>query len=187
MLVCMVRHGQTDWNKAGLIQGGTDNPLNETGIIQAERAAGYLREHDPNWDIIVSSPLSRAYETALIIAKSLNCKCPILKDSDFKERFFGPLEGKILDAAAYAEIFKENSPGIESLQMLQSRLIRGLTALEQEFFGKKVLISSHAQSIKSVILYAKPDFDFRLPLKNSSLNYFNIEKGNIELIRFNVI
>jgi broad specificity phosphatase PhoE len=64
-----VRHGETDWNKEGRIQGHTDIPLNATGRQQAEHAAPvFLRRPI---DIIVTSNLSRAYETASIINAAL--------------------------------------------------------------------------------------------------------------------
>ena len=64
-LLYLVRHGQTDWNLQRRIQGSTDIALNDTGRAQAARAGQLLaRRH---WDVLASSPLSRAYETAEII------------------------------------------------------------------------------------------------------------------------
>ena len=66
MQLYLVRHGETDWNAAHRIQGSTDIPLNATGRVQA-LATGRLLARRP-WDAIYASPLSRAYETATIIA-----------------------------------------------------------------------------------------------------------------------
>lgn len=63
----LVRHGQTDWNKANRIQGGLDIPLNESGKIEAEKLAKHLSKLDI--DVIYSSKLSRSWETAGAIAK----------------------------------------------------------------------------------------------------------------------
>ena len=65
----LVRHGETDWNRQRRIQGLTDIPLNETGRRQARDTGMLLRRR--RWDGVFSSPLSRAVETASIIAVRL--------------------------------------------------------------------------------------------------------------------
>lgn len=84
-----VRHGETDWNKAGRIQGHTDIPLNETGRTQAEQVVAVLARMPI--DRIVASGLSRAYETASIINAAL--QKPLTVDDGLKERHFGDFEG----------------------------------------------------------------------------------------------
>src|SRR5699024_6004320 len=85
----LIRHGETNWNKEGRIQGKTDIPLNETGRIQAEECAASLKHSE--WDIIISSPLKRAKQTAEIINKNLHL--PIMEMSAFAERNYGDAEG----------------------------------------------------------------------------------------------
>jgi len=65
-----LRHGQTDWNLQGRLQGHTDIPLNATGLDQAHAAADMLA--DQGIDIIVSSPLVRALKTAAIISERID-------------------------------------------------------------------------------------------------------------------
>ncbi|MCX7685088.1 MAG: histidine phosphatase family protein, partial [Acetobacteraceae bacterium] len=85
-----LRHGETDWNVRGLSQGHADIPLNATGRAQAERAArllagrGIVRIH--------ASPLSRAAETARIVAAAL--AVPLAFDPDLMETRFGVQEGQ---------------------------------------------------------------------------------------------
>ena len=74
MLFYLVRHGQTDWNRAGKIQGTTDIPLNETGRQQAEQLAAVLKgrsgyPEEMQIDAVYTSPLARAFQTAEILAK----------------------------------------------------------------------------------------------------------------------
>jgi len=84
-----LRHGETDWNKQGLMQGHTDIPLNATGREQARAAVAALARMPI--DRIVASPLVRAYETAEIVNGGL--QKPITTDVGLKERHFGSMEG----------------------------------------------------------------------------------------------
>lgn len=88
-----IRHGQTDWNVEGRMQGHTDIPLNATGLQGAKDAIAKL--HGLGLHRIISSPLSRAHQTAIIIADALNL--PLELDPNLKERSFGSYEGKTKD------------------------------------------------------------------------------------------
>ncbi len=88
MKVFLVRHGQTKWNVENRLQGCVDIPLNSTGIKQAHILANNIE--DLNYDLIISSPLGRALETAKIINKK---SAPLITDPSLKERNFGFLEG----------------------------------------------------------------------------------------------
>lgn len=92
MRIGLVRHGLTDWNAAGRIQGQTDIPLNEEGRKQAERLGRRLQSENYHWDYIVTSGLSRAQETGEILSRLL--QVPMLEpDARLKERGFGQIEG----------------------------------------------------------------------------------------------
>lgn len=86
-----LRHGQTDWNVEGRMQGHTDIPLNATGLQQAHSAA--LKLQSLPITRIVTSPLARALKTAAIAAEALNL--PLHIDSNLKERTFGSYEGSL--------------------------------------------------------------------------------------------
>jgi probable phosphoglycerate mutase/uncharacterized phosphatase len=86
---CGLRHGATDWNRHGLFQGRTDNPLNEDGLKQAHEAADLLR--DAGISRIVASPLVRAARTAKIIADAISA--PLSIDDGIIEFDFGSFEG----------------------------------------------------------------------------------------------
>jgi broad specificity phosphatase PhoE len=88
-----LRHGQTDWNTQGRIQGHTDMPLNATGLAQARTAAERLV--GKGIDRIVSSPLARAHKTAAVVAERMRLSVHV--DGDLMERTFGAFEGRILD------------------------------------------------------------------------------------------
>ena len=101
-----IRHGQTDWNLEGRMQGRTDIPLNETEREQARAAILYSK--NLNIDLIVSSPLKRAFETAEIIGQALNLK--VETHQDLQERHFGSNEGR-LTSEIKAEY--ESNPNME--------------------------------------------------------------------------
>lgn len=85
-----LRHGETDWNAQNLSQGNVDIPLNETGRAQAVTAAAML--HNRGIATVVSSPLSRAYDTAL--AFTALSGLDIYIDDGLREVSFGAQEGK---------------------------------------------------------------------------------------------
>ena len=87
--ICL-RHGATDWNRQGLFQGRTDNPLNDDGIAQAHAAAEKLRAVDLGH--VISSPLLRAVQTAEIIANVASRAVTL--DQGLIELDFGSFEGK---------------------------------------------------------------------------------------------
>ena len=89
--IFLFRHGETDFNKRGLVQGQTcDIGLNEIGVEQAKKLAEKLQ--DINLQVIFSSPLQRALQTAEIIAKSKNI--PVIIEKGFIEINLGEAEGK---------------------------------------------------------------------------------------------
>ena len=90
MIVTLIRHGQTDWNLAGRIQGSTDIPLNDTGRQQARDAAYALDGSRPT--VMYSSDLRRANETARIIAEVHGWNDPHVI-VPLRERFYGDAEG----------------------------------------------------------------------------------------------
>lgn len=87
----LIRHGETDWNREGRIQGQTDTELNDLGREQAKRLA--MRLEDESFDTVYSSDLSRAHETARIVLPNEE---PHL-DERLREMSFGVLEGKKRD------------------------------------------------------------------------------------------
>ena len=89
-MIYIVRHGQTEGNKANILQGrGSDRPLNETGEQQAEKVRRWFCGRRIMIDRVYSSPLLRAVQTARIIAGDV----PIITDEHLLEMDYGPYEG----------------------------------------------------------------------------------------------
>ena len=89
--VFLLRHGETDWNATGRLQGSTDVPMNARGIEQVEAAARALGPRLPKGTVIVASPLARARVTAEILAADIGAT--IVYDDRMKERSYGAWEG----------------------------------------------------------------------------------------------
>lgn len=85
-----LRHGKTDWNQQGLVQGQADIPLNDTGIAQAYAAQKHFEKI--KIDRICCSPLLRAKQTAEIINEKL--QVPLISIEQLKEIYLGSFEGK---------------------------------------------------------------------------------------------
>ena len=185
-LICLIRHGQTDWNKEMLIQGTINNPLNETGRNQAKVAANLLKEFNIDFDVLISSPLDRAYETMKIIKSNLKLTKPIETMENLQEREFGDLEGKKVCEESYRLMETNQVKGLETLNDLQKRSINALIEIGKKYPNKKVLVTTHSQVIKGALSHLIKDFDFKCVITNSSLNFFEFDNNNIKPLYYNV-
>jgi uncharacterized phosphatase len=145
--ICLIRHGETDWNLQRKLQGSTDIPLNETGIEQARKTGEHLK--DTEWDIIVASPLIRAKKTAEIINEFLNL--PIIEMEEFKERDFGDAEGMSLEERTTKKYNTKNYPNQQNIEEFTERLMTGLSKVQKQFPGKKVLVVAHGGAIQTIL------------------------------------
>lgn len=150
--IALVRHGETDWNKTDRIQGQSNIPLNETGILQAEKAAEWLAQNRP-WDCLYSSELIRARKTAEIIGASLNLEPAIFEP--LAERKFGALEG--LSAAEREERFpnrlqdETSVPGLEVRRDFRERVVKAFEAVLAMAPGTNIIIVSHGGWINQLL------------------------------------
>src|ERR1700704_4943984 len=101
----LVRHGETDWNAEGKLQGHTDRPLNDHGRRQAQALAERLAGN--SIDAVYASDLSRARETAEMVGEKLGL--PVLVDPDLREKNWGNWEGLTSDQRLHIEFEGETS------------------------------------------------------------------------------
>lgn len=154
LLVC--RHGETDYNLQGRYAGSSDVPLNPKGREQASELS-----KNPlltGVDFIVSSPLIRAVQTAVIIQKEIDKPLHIVPE--FAERSLGVYEGLTRDEAKnrYPKLWEmncvrlENSApdGGETLVEFTRRIIRGIDCLKTTYRGRKVLLVSHGYAAREI-------------------------------------
>ncbi|HHU55556.1 MAG TPA: histidine phosphatase family protein [Acholeplasmataceae bacterium] len=183
--ICLVRHGETEWNNERRIQGIINNKLNENGKKQARMLGNYLKSHDNNWDVIISSPLDRAYETAEIIKDELKFNDDIIIDQNLIERNFGKAEGlKITEI--FDKIVSDNVEGLEKSVDLQNRVYDAILNIAKKYFGKKVLIVTHSHVIKGLTTKLDSKYSFWDKMQNSALNYFVYDGENILIEKINV-
>ncbi|SFL54748.1 uncharacterized phosphatase [Gracilibacillus orientalis] len=146
--ICFVRHGETDWNALGKVQGQTDIPLNNYGRSQANECGRYLQ--DSVWDLMITSPLQRAKETATIINKYLDL--PLTEMGDFRERGFGDVEG--MTVIERLQGFPDGIyPNQESIEALTHRLVEGIRKIHHIHKGKKVLLVAHGAVINAILAH----------------------------------
>ncbi|MEK4386217.1 histidine phosphatase family protein [Solibacillus sp. FSL W7-1464] len=146
MEICLVRHGETDWNKVGKIQGHTDIELNENGIRQAYACAEYL--NNAPFELIITSPLKRAKQTAEIIAEKKNI--PIIEMRQFIERSFGDAEGMTVEArlSKFPDLQYTNQ---ESKEDLRVRVMNGLHKIQKERKESTIVLVAHSAVINSIL------------------------------------
>ncbi len=145
--VCWVRHGETDWNREGRLQGQEDVPLNEHGRMQAAQCARHVAAMP--WDAMVASPLSRARDTAEVIAREAGLS-PLPLWPDLMERHYGDGEG--LTIAERRRRFPDGViPGVESDAAFGRRIEAALARLAQDYSGQRVLVVAHGGTINGVL------------------------------------
>lgn len=147
MRVALIRHGQTDWNLAGRMQGRTDVPLNETGREQARRLAEQLAR-EGRWDAVVTSPLQRALETAEILADLLSLAAIVC--DDLVERSFGDAEG-LSHSDALEQWPSRNYPSMEGHVEVAERGVTALDRIADRFPGGRVIAVTHGSFIRHVL------------------------------------
>jgi uncharacterized phosphatase len=181
----LLRHGQTDWNINFLLQGVTDIPMNQTGIEQVKLAAKAIRAED--WDVVLTSPLSRARQTAEIIA-SQHGYTEIIEQELLIERSFGEAEGLSHEQwrAKYSNL--DVIPGGESRTQLAERSRLVLETISQELAGKRVLAISHGALIRALIAIASNN---ELPrdgerLGNASLNVVRHSDNSWQVVNYSL-
>lgn len=171
MKLYITRHGETEWNKAGKMQGWKDSNLSEKGIENAKRLGAKLREIE--FDCIYCSPLGRALDTAKHIKGDKGTNIVICED--LKEMGFGTWEG--MEHAKIEEFYPEqqysfwNEPHLyepvdgETFEVFLDRVRSVLNYIISNASGENVLVVTHAAVIKAIysIIRNLPLEDFWSP------------------------
>ncbi len=174
----IVRHGQTEWNIQGKIQGHKNANLTEDGLKQGDKVAERMASE--KIDIIYSSDLDRARITAEKISKTTGAK--LIVTEELREMNFGVWEGeffkdvKVSDPDGYMKWMKEpenlNIAEGETLEILEKRMEKVINKIVAENEGKNIVIVSHGTALKTLILHL-----LKMPLTN----YKNLAMDNVSL------
>ena len=184
MNIYLIRHGETDWNLIGKVQGREDIPLNDTGKSQAKKCAIALQS--TGIKTIISSPLKRAVETANIIANIHN-GMEVIIDEDLIERDFGDLSGMTYDRRKYFDTFGHEET-MESLDKLSKRLIDCIQRYAIKYPNQDIVMISHGAAINSVIMVLSDGEkgSGKTRLKNACISILTYEDKGLQLDSFNL-
>ena len=142
----LLRHGRTEWNARGLLQGSTDIQLDEIGRDQARAAAERLAASGERWDAVVSSPLVRARETAELVAGRL--ALPLGPGyPEWSEQAFGVAEG-LTDDEIERRWPDWRPPGVESDEALVERGLLALDRVAADYPQQDVIVVAHRGIIR---------------------------------------
>lgn len=177
MNLYVVRHGETIWNKEHKVQGITDIPLTEKGREEAKELQSLVK--DLNIDVVISSPLIRARETAKILVDSC---LPINTDDRIKERDWGMNEGADIDSVdrwdCWDVILNTRVQNIEPLQDFMYRVSDFIEDIKLRYKDKNVLIVTHS-AVSRVIHYLLESIP-----EDANLSRINIP--NLRIIEYKV-
>lgn len=181
--VTIVRHGETNWNAIGRLQGKKDIALNNIGREQAQECREALLDLD--YHMIVSSSLKRAKQTARIIHHKSSAG--FLEMGYFVERHFGDGEG--LTKEERAEKFPNTTdyPNQESLEDFNKRIMTGLDYLVEHFDGKEIILVTHGAVINELLATLSNETLKRgeMGLVNGSISTIEYEDGKWSIINYN--
>jgi broad specificity phosphatase PhoE len=184
----LIRHGVTEWNVSGKFQGHTDIPLSEQGHLQAQALAKHLKK--ASVDVIYSSPLQRAIETARIVFPHRD----IVQDSRLKELNFGVFEGHTQHeneghetyAWWFADTFKRCPPGGESYEDLRKRAVEWMKSLPED---KHCIAFTHSGTIQMLLSYIMgvehPKWRKRMYLRHTGITRVLFKDGEAIIERVN--
>lgn len=188
--ICVVRHGETDWNAAGILQGWLDVPLNETGVAQAYAMAASFTGQ--NFDLIYSSPLARALGTASIVADRLDLPPPDVQEG-LKERCFGVVQGvpknelAELNPILYQQILKRNPAANfeqgESMHGFATRVLDALREIGTAHPGRKLLAITHGWVMDVITRHIQglpPAAILNMKRKNGECLWLSVDDSAIE-------
>jgi broad specificity phosphatase PhoE len=155
----LVRHGETEWNRAGRFQGHTDVELSDVGREQARALAERLRSREIN--VVAASDLRRARETAEIIAQALNVPLACV-DAGLRERGYGCFEGLTREECAqqFPELWEQHAkgisvevPGAERRELVMDRIVRAVkrTIDTHTSIGSSIAIVSHGGVMRAFL------------------------------------
>lgn len=188
--IFLIRHGETEWNKTGRLQGNSDVQLSSEGIRQAQLLSKHAPFHAV--DAIYSSDLSRAVTTAKILAAKFHL--PVIKERGLRETNFGDWEGRYIHELTqefpidfgyfFTKPDKVKPPNGETFLECQARVTNALEEIIAEHESQSIIVVSHGAAIRLMlcaILYVPIRKMWWISQFNTALNILVFDEGNFRL------
>lgn len=186
-ILFLFRHGETDWNREGRLQGHIDTPLNATGLAQAHALAESLRPH--RLDAVLSSDLSRARTTAQIVAMAIGA--PLFIETGLRETNVGVAEGLLWAEAKtrFGEGLTERwysdgdvaFPGGETGIATRTRGLAALRRFTAAHPYRRIGVSTHGAMVRQLMKHALPT-GTAAGVRNTALYVLRYEPAGERLI-----
>ncbi|QWE00404.1 histidine phosphatase family protein [Polynucleobacter sp. JS-Mosq-20-D10] len=186
--LCLIRHGETNWNAERRLQGHTDIPLNTKGLQQARQMAQALKTAKLLFDVLYTSDLQRAADTANAIVELFGVEARV--DSALRERHFGALQGLTIQEASLLqpEIWQAHITrdleheleGGESIEQFALRVQNVLDKIQEQHSGKTILLVSHGGTLDMMYRIASKQAlraERVASVPNASLNWITHQQG----------
>lgn len=187
--LCLIRHGETHWNAERRLQGHTDIPLNAKGALQARQMAQALKDIKLSFDVLYTSDLKRAADTANAIVELFGVEAQV--DSALRERHFGALQGLSISEAPslqpdiwqahIARDLEHDLGGGESMQQFALRVQNALDKIQERYSGKTILLVSHGGTLDMMYRIASKQAlsaERVASVPNASLNWITYSQPN---------
>ncbi|MCK4429039.1 MAG: histidine phosphatase family protein [Candidatus Aenigmarchaeota archaeon] len=184
MIIYLVRHEETHWNKKGIVQGHKDSALTLNGKINAEDKGKILK--GKNIEIIYSSDLGRCIQTAGIINKHLGKE--LITTSQLRERDFGSLNGqhweKVESELSFSDYCKI-APNGESCNQMKNRFFEFIHSLPDKKL-QEALVVTHGGPIRAVLsnFYKKVTSPKECGCSRKTIYKFELKNNKIEKLEF---
>ena len=188
--LCIVRHGETAWNRELRFQGQSNVPLNAIGLAQAERVADALG--DESFDRILSSDLDRAVQTAMPLAQRLGTVPR--PHRGWREQSFGVFEGLTAPVIRqrYATLWTQWArhdaefaiTGGESPRHVEQRILGVLNALDDQYRGERLAIFTHGGILDVLWRLAQGEpmsGPRRCDIPNGGINRLRWQRGTLSI------
>jgi broad specificity phosphatase PhoE len=171
----LIRHGQTDWNLAGKIQGHADIPLNATGKAQAQKVAQFLKKKHVSLHALYSSDLQRAHQTAHAIATLFTLE--IISAADLREGHYGKMEG--LTKKEWHDLYGHfdwltlpEEIGAEPRDKVIERVMNYLLLIAQKHKDQRIAVVTHGGAIRSLLVHLGHNVEQLPEVTNESIITF---------------
>jgi broad specificity phosphatase PhoE len=194
MRLVLVRHGESNWNRTGRVQGWRNPGLSPIGREQTRLLGQRLSMN--RFKALYSSPLRRACECAMVLSDFVNL--PIKKEEALKEMRLGDWEGKSISQVEkeypdmlsrwYERPTSVRIPGAEDIRSFSKRVVRAFDKIKRENEGKDVLVVTHGGVISIYmvhILGMNLDYIWRIPLKNTAITTLLFYGDRVNVANFN--